>query len=824
MTFQQLLEHGESLKKQGTPFKTISPATINKKIMATIKAVLNHAVARGFIPHNPAQAIKAIRQPRNTKPSRTAFTDQDLNTIFTSPFFTSTQSHQDLSERQRLDYKWMTILALLTGARVEEIASRKIEDIQNEDGIDYREPLKTLFQTELSVADPVSVRAAYGINLVFRGSHKNITKARRAWMTAGEAVRPLFLECFEDLKPGNTARQAAGEKMLADAVYNLTRFDDGLDLADTIFSDIHSETNLLWNTITGKTVFPFPGSDATASLLHSLRRFFLPSETEKVTLEKRREIAHAMFERLSRREILPMKPYDLSEREMLFLGLLLENLEGGETDAASGAGIPPEAVYMTASQIKEAYGSRQDARYVPLPRDSGFKETLGADARYRLFLPEGLHSRIVDAAKLANQNGYPPPQGSSLSRSQKGVLILGGGTTAGMFDLEAPEHTVRPIWRLIVIVSGAWGGYEVFQRDNLMSLEGAAGVMGALTGIAAGLEWGAIKQDAAGWIAYTGMAAKFLGGLTAFLICVDSARDALQAFTRGEWGKGLQESLVALGTGLAGYRSVVKGLEAISDEPAFRHALRAAAKKMLGHLPKALAGGSSPVGLAITAVFLAAELYTMVAESREPLNAWARDSVWGNLKGVSIKRVCAVAPVYAREPGLRREDAPQAGLAHEEYGLFRALHTPLIARIQSSATQDMARTLRNLDRALVSRSIPSEFMPDGRFNLPPASSPITVEFTLPGFEDGTSWLSLHWSSVTDPYTGRTTGNVPAELEQVWELDITDGQRKIRLTVVPPKRNFSWGTIPLVYRYYVGAKTYFGTVSADMALISGSVRK
>jgi hypothetical protein len=30
-----------------------------------------------------------------------------------------------------------------------------------------RELLKTLFQTELSVANPVSVRAAHGINLVF---------------------------------------------------------------------------------------------------------------------------------------------------------------------------------------------------------------------------------------------------------------------------------------------------------------------------------------------------------------------------------------------------------------------------------------------------------------------------------------------------------------------------------------------------------------------------------------------------------------------------------------------------------------------------------
>jgi hypothetical protein len=46
------------------------------------------------------------------------------------------------------------------------------EDIINLFSLDLinREPLKTLFQTELSVDNPVSFRAAHGVNLVFRGS------------------------------------------------------------------------------------------------------------------------------------------------------------------------------------------------------------------------------------------------------------------------------------------------------------------------------------------------------------------------------------------------------------------------------------------------------------------------------------------------------------------------------------------------------------------------------------------------------------------------------------------------------------------------------
>lgn len=108
-----------------------SPATINKGrgILATI---FSTAVKNGKLEKNPCIGMEKLAVP--TKEQESPYTILELQTIFNSPVFTKGLRPKGLTGEA---VYWLPLLSLYSGARRNELGQLYVEDINNEDGIDY---------------------------------------------------------------------------------------------------------------------------------------------------------------------------------------------------------------------------------------------------------------------------------------------------------------------------------------------------------------------------------------------------------------------------------------------------------------------------------------------------------------------------------------------------------------------------------------------------------------------------------------------------------------------------------------------------------------
>lgn len=107
--------------------KALKQTTVNSNL-SHLKNILGHALTQGLIESNPAQDVKIkIRKGAKDESSgRTAFSTDQLNLIFGTDIYTST--NRPLGGGGEASY-WLPLLALFSGARLEELSQLRKTDI-----------------------------------------------------------------------------------------------------------------------------------------------------------------------------------------------------------------------------------------------------------------------------------------------------------------------------------------------------------------------------------------------------------------------------------------------------------------------------------------------------------------------------------------------------------------------------------------------------------------------------------------------------------------------------------------------------------------------
>lgn len=135
MTLPEVLQHLKA--HPALPSTTLAPSTINKAISA-LQTVLQWVEHQGYLDghpnwSNPAANMK-MHNPAEQEDNRLPYDAADLKLIFGSRVFCD-------GERPRAGggeaAKWLPLIALLSGAREEEIGQALITDVKEEDGIAY---------------------------------------------------------------------------------------------------------------------------------------------------------------------------------------------------------------------------------------------------------------------------------------------------------------------------------------------------------------------------------------------------------------------------------------------------------------------------------------------------------------------------------------------------------------------------------------------------------------------------------------------------------------------------------------------------------------
>jgi integrase len=101
-------------------YQTISITTVNNHIRK-INSFLNWLVKQGLLSNNPVAGMK-LKQKGSPKAARTSFTQDDLKALFSTPIYLEHKFHYDYQF-------WLPLLALYSGARLEELCQLYISDI-----------------------------------------------------------------------------------------------------------------------------------------------------------------------------------------------------------------------------------------------------------------------------------------------------------------------------------------------------------------------------------------------------------------------------------------------------------------------------------------------------------------------------------------------------------------------------------------------------------------------------------------------------------------------------------------------------------------------
>jgi len=154
-TFPEVLRWVEEQRAKGIKFKVLAPKTINEGRLAVLSTVFTTAIRNGYIDFNPASGITVYEQKAKTRvPVKNPYSQQDIETIFKkSSLFSQGSTLGTLPKAQqattrrgkrypawtaeavRTDYRWLLLLGMYTGARIEELSHLQVGDVLQRQGI-----------------------------------------------------------------------------------------------------------------------------------------------------------------------------------------------------------------------------------------------------------------------------------------------------------------------------------------------------------------------------------------------------------------------------------------------------------------------------------------------------------------------------------------------------------------------------------------------------------------------------------------------------------------------------------------------------------------
>ena len=119
----------------------LSARTINEKYLAFVQVVFSYAVNNGLVEINPCTGVRAASNTTELEDvSVLPFSKEDLSIIFQRsclyhPHGCGAVGRLYASKTKLLDYRWLVLLALYTGARIEELAQLDRQDVRQEAGV-----------------------------------------------------------------------------------------------------------------------------------------------------------------------------------------------------------------------------------------------------------------------------------------------------------------------------------------------------------------------------------------------------------------------------------------------------------------------------------------------------------------------------------------------------------------------------------------------------------------------------------------------------------------------------------------------------------------
>lgn len=126
LTVPELLE----LAEKRPELERLSARTVNDKALGAVGAVLNWGEDNGYLESNPARRVKVSQGVRSK--AHGPYTVEDLNLIFRFPVFTQGERPRGGGGEAA---KWLPLLALFTGARLQELGRLQVEDVREEWGV-----------------------------------------------------------------------------------------------------------------------------------------------------------------------------------------------------------------------------------------------------------------------------------------------------------------------------------------------------------------------------------------------------------------------------------------------------------------------------------------------------------------------------------------------------------------------------------------------------------------------------------------------------------------------------------------------------------------
>lgn len=118
-----------------TQADVLCASTVNERL-CKIRAVYRIAVGRGVLKENPAAATLRLKQPKHMqgRDRRLPFSADDLQAIFGSPIFTKHRRSPGQSDEASY---WIPLLMFYSGARPEEIAGLRVDDLRHAKGVGW---------------------------------------------------------------------------------------------------------------------------------------------------------------------------------------------------------------------------------------------------------------------------------------------------------------------------------------------------------------------------------------------------------------------------------------------------------------------------------------------------------------------------------------------------------------------------------------------------------------------------------------------------------------------------------------------------------------
>ena len=127
--------------------KVLDAGTINTKYLAPMRRIYEYHIKNGLkakLPSNPFEGIAAEkRRKTDLSAKRREFNAREVNALLELPLFVGSKalSQRGLyqaGEKRVSDYRyWVPLIALFTGARLNEICALAVADFAEEDGIPY---------------------------------------------------------------------------------------------------------------------------------------------------------------------------------------------------------------------------------------------------------------------------------------------------------------------------------------------------------------------------------------------------------------------------------------------------------------------------------------------------------------------------------------------------------------------------------------------------------------------------------------------------------------------------------------------------------------